>query len=744
MSPLEIALTYIARGWAPIPIPHKAKKPTLKLWQNLGITAETARQYFNGNPQNVGVQQGAASRGLADVDLDCLEAIAAAPFFLPHRTARFGRASKPCSHWLYYTDLAQTEDKATLPFKDPEKHVVLEIRIGGGGAGAQTVFPESTHPSGEAIEWVDEQDVAQIGGKDLKTACGRIAACSLIARHYPKVGGRHDAALVFGGFLARCGFSVSEVKLFAEAVAAVSGQPADKRRDIVKTAADCVEAFAAGREACGLNKMGETFGAAVAALCAKWLGYRASRAGGATGHDSAAPEGGGLNFTGVEAAILAAPKHEACAVFVRLAMDADLDAAQAKLLAKAAGAQSGAGAKLAEKMLDEARAQRREAAAQAIRDKAAAESTRERIEGIFADDEIGPILRLLDDILSRVDAPEPPMRDAEGWPVEVQCRQSAGLHKLTAEGANAEESAKSRLASPKHFLLTRHEKESLEIEWGDHLCFVQKTKDGEHYVAPPEKFLNHFLKYRRSKLPRAHAVLTMPLVLPDGSLLAGNGLDRKRRAVFRIDPALLAFMPKPEDCGPDEVAEAFKHLTDHWLVDVSTDLDGKCVLIALALSIIERVLFAERPVFFVTGGLRGGGKTTALMMIALAATGTKAAAAAWSSDPDERKKAIFSYLLECLPVLIWDNIPRGATIGCPHIERASTCEFYQDRVLGVTKTRTAPAYTILAFTGNNIGPKSDQASRSLEARLTTDRPDPENRNPTRALRYPARQPAARS
>jgi hypothetical protein len=526
----------------------------------------------------------------------------------------------------------------------------------------------------------------------------------LIARHYPKVGGRHDAALVFGGFLARCGFSVSEVKLFAEAVAAASGQPADKRRDIVKTAADCVEAFAAGREACGLNKMGETFGAAVAALCAKWLGYRASRAGGATGHDSAVPEGGGLNFTGVEAAILAAPKHEACAVFVRLAMDADLDAAQAKLLAKAAGAQSGAGAKLAEKMLDEARAQRREAAAQAIRDKAAAESTRERIEGIFADDEIGPILRLLDDILSRVDAPEPPMRDAEGWPVEVQCRESAGLHELTAEGANAEESAKSRLASPKHFLLTRHEKESLEIEWGDHLCFVQKTKDGEHYVAPPEKFLNHFLKYRRSKLPRAHAVLTMPLVLPDGSLLAGNGLDRKRRAVFRIDPALLAFMPKPEDCGPDEVAEAFKHLTDHWLVDVSTDLDGKCVLIALALSIIERVLFAERPVFFVTGGLRGGGKTTALMMIALAATGTKAAAAAWSSDPDERKKAIFSYLLECLPVLIWDNIPRGATIGCPHIERASTCEFYQDRVLGVTKTRTAPAYTILAFTGNNIGP----------------------------------------
>jgi hypothetical protein len=39
----------------------------------------------------------------------------------------------------------------------------------------------------------------------------------------------------------------------------------------------------------------------------------------------------------------------------------------------------------------------------------------------------------------------------------------------------------------------------------------------------------------------------------------------------------------------------------------------------------------------------------------------------------------------------------------------------------------APAYTIHGFTGNNIGPKSDQASRSLEARLSTDRTDPENR-----------------
>jgi hypothetical protein len=100
---------------------------------------------------------------------------------------------------------------------------------------------------------------------------------------------------------------------------------------------------------------------------------------------------------------------------------------------------------------------------------------------------------------------------------------------------------------------------------------------------------------------------------------------------------------------------------------------------------------------------------------------------AWTNDAEERKKALFSVLRVGLPFLVWDNIPRGTVIGCPHIDRASTTEIYQDRILGVSESQAAPAYTIIAFTGNNIGPKSDTASRSLVVRLGTDRPDPENR-----------------
>jgi hypothetical protein len=51
-----------------------------------------------------------------------------------------------------------------------------------------------------------------------------------------------------------------------------------------------------------------------------------------------------------------------------------------------------------------------------------------------------------------------------------------------------------------------------------------------------------------------------------------------------------------------------------------------------------------------------------------------------------------------------------------------------DGVLGESRSETVPTATVIAFTGNNISPKGDMASRSLVAHLATDRTDPENRD----------------
>jgi hypothetical protein len=143
--------------------------------------------------------------------------------------------------------------------------------------------------------------------------------------------------------------------------------------------------------------------------------------------------------------------------------------------------------------------------------------------------------------------------------------------------------------------------------------------------------------------------------------------------------------------------------------------------------LIERSLFEERPAFFVTAGRRGGGKSTLIIMLTMGVIGLRPVASAWSTNEEERRKTLLSLFIPGAPYILWDNITRGSQISCPHIERSCTTKLYQDRKLGVSEAVATSASTIHFFTGNNIGPRGDLASRSLCIRLAVDRPDPENR-----------------
>jgi hypothetical protein len=257
-----------------------------------------------------------------------------------------------------------------------------------------------------------------------------------------------------------------------------------------------------------------------------------------------------------------------------------------------------------------------------------------------------------------------------------------------------------------------------------HINFVDEDGRSVHL---PMNFVRHYMQRDDGALPTVVAIATAPIVLADGVLLAPDGLERERGIIFIINDELRTCIPKPEQCDDDSVRVAIRFLCDEWLCDVATDFVGKCTIIAAALTIIERSLLPDRPVFFITAGRRGGGKTTILTMLIMALTGIRPAAAAWSSNEEERRKALLSYFLCGVSYIIWDNIPRGTQISCPHVEKSCTAAFYSDRKLGVSEVVATAASTIHFFTGNNIGPRGDLASRSLMVRLQVDRADPENR-----------------
>jgi hypothetical protein len=240
-------------------------------------------------------------------------------------------------------------------------------------------------------------------------------------------------------------------------------------------------------------------------------------------------------------------------------------------------------------------------------------------------------------------------------------------------------------------------------------------------------FVKHYLQRDDDGLPIMTSIAQLPIVLYDGTILSGRGLDRRYGIVFRVPADLEALLPTRETSTPAAVGKAMHYLTDEWLYDVAADYPGKCTLVACALTILERALLPQRPAFFVTAGQRGGGKTTTIHIISMAAVGLPAVAAAWSPAEEERRKALFAYLDAGLQLLVWDNLARGSVISCPSIEKALTTEFYSDRILAESQIKTVPAYTVQVFTGNNIAPRGDLASRSLLVRLAVDRPDPENR-----------------
>lgn len=273
----QAALAYRRRGWAPVPIPKRSKAPVLKRWEALRPGLADVRRLFAGSDQaagNVGIHLGEASAGLLDVDLDSREALALAPAVLPPTPARFGRPGKPDSHWLYQCDPADGPLPATRRFRESGRGgagtaCLVELRSSGG----QTVFPPSTHPSGEPIAWVpgaEDAAPARIASAELEQCVGRLAAGALLVRHWPPEGARHDAALALGAVLARAGWLHAEVEAFVARVAHAAGDP--EAVDRARAAGSSVQTVRSGRRATGWKTLADLLGSQTCDRIRTWAG----------------------------------------------------------------------------------------------------------------------------------------------------------------------------------------------------------------------------------------------------------------------------------------------------------------------------------------------------------------------------------------------------------------------------------------------------------------------------------------
>jgi hypothetical protein len=428
-----------------------------------------------------------------------------------------------------------------------------------------------------------------------------------------------------------------------------------------------------------------------------------------------------LDAAAVRAILERTDKQAVAKLFIELAMTADLDEGELEHLRIFAAEKSELGRRALNILLKAARVKKAIQRAQDLRARQLAErqDPRPRIAVPGTDQDWLPQIAIINDVLGISSASKPPTRDIDGTITRARKLSLPNLHAFAHS-----EPGSNDLPAPEQWTLRQMNEMEVAELIEQHIDYVDENGRSVHLPMP---FVRHYVNRDDGVLPTVVAIATLPIVLGDGSLLAPDGLDRNYGIVFEIQKELRAVLRQRQDCTAAAIREAMEFLCDEWLCDVATDYTGKCILIAAALTLIERSLLPDRPAFFVTAGRRCAGKTTTLKMLIKAVTGDWPAAAAWSSNEEERRKALLSYFLSGVSYILWDNIVRGGQISCPHIEKSCTSAYYSDRKLGVSEMVATAASTIHLFTGNNIGPRGDLASRSLNIRLAVDRPDPENR-----------------
>lgn len=229
----EAAALYLSIGLAPVPVRIRSKKPFdlnanafLDGWESLQVNTNTLDRYFPpGKSCNIAALNGTASGNHVDADLDCLEALLAAPLLLPPTGWIFGRKTAKGSHRIYKVD--RPLKTAQREYLDQDKKCLLELR----GDNGMTVYPPSLHEdTGELISWEQFDSPGEVSLAELIRCMDTLAAAVLLARHWPAEGSRDRAAMALSGALVRAKWAEEKISRFVEAVAVAAGDEESRMR----------------------------------------------------------------------------------------------------------------------------------------------------------------------------------------------------------------------------------------------------------------------------------------------------------------------------------------------------------------------------------------------------------------------------------------------------------------------------------------------------------------------------------
>lgn len=255
--------------------------------------------------------------------------------------------------------------------------------------------------------------------------------------------------------------------------------------------------------------------------------------------------------------------------------------------------------------------------------------------------------------------------------------------------------------------------------------FRKPRKDGGLKSVGPPGFCVRALSARGQwpALRPLEAVTQTPVLLPDGTILQEPGYDGGTGIAFFPK---LPFPPISGDPSRQQVEAALALLREAVCDFPFARPRHESAFLAAILTLLARHAFSGSvPLVLVDANTRGSGKGLLVDVAGRIGAGRDVPRMAYSRDAEEQRKTILAHAMEGHRVALIDNV--SGSFGTPTLDAALTATIWTGRILGVSKTATAPLKIVWFATANNVTVVGDTVRRCLYVRLESPDEHPERR-----------------
>ena len=250
---------------------------------------------------------------------------------------------------------------------------------------------------------------------------------------------------------------------------------------------------------------------------------------------------------------------------------------------------------------------------------------------------------------------------------------------------------------------------------------------GYESVPIPERHCRVMLRGNgEGHIPELRAVMTHPIMRPDGTIHQTPGYDSVTRCYF--EPAGEVFPRIAERPSAEDVAGAVDALRGLYADFPFSSPDDLAVALVGAATGLVRHLCPNAPYVFVSSNVRGAGKTKIALLAGIIIEGAHPCVTpAGDLDEQELRKFVTMTLLDGSRTAILDNL--SSSFGSSALDALATSGEggWKDRTLGKSEGTKVPNLTTWFATGVNLTVQADSTRRAVLCHLLSPLEEPESR-----------------